>query len=68
VKNTQVRLDVETARTLREIAAAFEYYTERGIGAGEIGNTAAILKRLADEYKRDPAGTLLALGFILVKP
>lgn len=67
MKTTQVRLDVETARALREIAAGFEYYTERGLGAGEIGNTAAMLKRLTEEYRRNPVATLAALGPVLVQ-
>lgn len=47
MKTTQVRLDVETAKTLRQIAAQLGFYTERGIGAGEIGNTAAMLAAVA---------------------
>lgn len=67
MKTTQVRIDVETAKALREIAAAFEYYTERGIGAGETGNAAAMLERLAQEYRRSPADTLRILGSLLVQ-
>ena len=47
MKTTQVRLDIETAKRLREIAARFGFYTERGLGAGEIGNTAAMLTAVA---------------------
>jgi hypothetical protein len=47
MKTTQVRLDIETAKRLREIAAQFGFYTERGLGAGEIGNTAAMLAAVA---------------------
>lgn len=47
MKTTQVRLDTETARKLREMAAQLGFYTERGLGAGEIGNTAALLAAVA---------------------
>jgi hypothetical protein len=66
-KTTQVRLDTETAATLREIAAAFEYFTSRGLEAGALGNTAAMLTHLAEEYRCNPVGTLRALGPLLVQ-
>lgn len=67
MKTTQVRIDTETARTLRDIAAAFEYFTSRGLEAGALGNTAAMLERLAEVYQRDPVGTLRVLGPLLVR-
>lgn len=67
MKTTQIRLNTETAATLREIAAGFEYYISRGVGANEQGNTAAMLTRLAEQYRRDPVGTLRALGPLLVQ-
>lgn len=47
MKTTQVRLDTDTAKQLRAIAAQFGFFTERGLGAGEIGNTAALLAAVA---------------------
>jgi hypothetical protein len=47
MKTTQVRLDTETAKKLREIAAQFGFYTSRGIDAGKIGNIAAMLEAVA---------------------
>lgn len=47
MKTTQVRLDTDTAKQLRAIAAQFGFFTERGLGAGEIGNTAAMLEAIA---------------------
>ncbi|HUZ05299.1 MAG TPA: hypothetical protein VMU62_08070 [Acidobacteriaceae bacterium] len=51
---TQVRLDAETAATLREMAAIFGQYTSRGTGAGDIGNTAVFLEVLAVCWLRQP--------------
>lgn len=53
--------------TLREIAAAFEYHTARGVGAGELGNTAAMLEALVKQYQHDPPVTLAALAALLVQ-
>jgi hypothetical protein len=63
---TQVRLDTETAAALREIAAGFGYYVSRGLGAKEIGNTAAMLKYLAQRYREEPIATRATLGSLLM--
>jgi len=44
---TQMRLSVDTAATVREMAATFGYVTSRGTGAGVAGNPAALLEVLA---------------------
>lgn len=52
-RSTQVRINPETADALREIAEHFGYVVSRGVGAGEIGNTAAMLDKIAERWRED---------------
>lgn len=57
---TQIHLNTNTATALREIAAAFEYYTTTD--GDETGNTAAMLEQLAKRWRANPVETLAQLG------
>jgi hypothetical protein len=64
-KTTQARMREEDSRTLREIAAAFGYYVQRGIGAHTVGNTTTMLECLARRWRDDPEGTRRILAPLL---
>lgn len=53
-RSTQVRLDAETAATVRQMAATFDYVAARGTGAGAAGNPAAFLEALALRWRVAP--------------
>jgi len=46
-RGTQVRLERETAHTLRRLAAELGYVQTRGIMAGELGSIAQMLEAVA---------------------
>ncbi len=64
-KTTQARMREEDSRTLREMAAAFGYYVQRGIGAYTVGNTTTMLECLAARWRSDPEGTRRMLAPLL---
>lgn len=66
-KTTQARMREEDSRTLREIAAAFGYYVQRGIGAHTVGNTTTMLECLAQRWRDDPEGTRRLLAPLLAR-
>lgn len=55
----------EDSQTLREIAAVFGFYVQRGIGAHKVGNTTTMLECLAERWRRDPEGTRRILALLL---
>ena len=65
MKTVAIRLEAKDAESIRAIAAAFEFYVERGLGAGEIGNATAVCHRIAVAYRHNPAATLARLGPLL---
>lgn len=46
-RGTQIRLERETANTLRRLAAELGYVQTRGIMAGELGSIAQMLEAVA---------------------
>lgn len=67
-KNTQVRLSTETAETVRIIAAEFGFVVQRGVGAGQFGNIAAMLDILAIRWHEDADAVRQGLRVALQRP
>lgn len=64
-KTTQARMREEDSQALREIAAAFGFYVQRGIGAHKVGNTTTMLECLAERWRTDREGTQRLLAPLL---
>lgn len=57
-----IKIDVETADPLRTLAARLGYRIARGVGAGEVGNIAGLLKEVARRYEEAPDAVFAAFS------
>ena len=62
---TTFNISREDMAALRALAADLGLYTERGPGAGEIGNITQLLRQLAGAYHQDRAQARATLGALL---